>query len=98
MGVPSAFYRWFHESSHFFRDVCKRIAKNMIGDQSGYIVKIDNNMKSSEAYYENYRGVSLNPRRQILSLGIKYYASFSKGRVLDLGCWNGDFLRMIPAG
>ncbi len=36
------------------------------------------------------------PRQRQLRLWIDRYAATAEGRVLDIGCWNGDFLRLLP--
>lgn len=54
-------------------------------------------MKSQENYYEKYRFATLDMRRGKLVLLLRNFISFSKGSVLDLGCWNGDFLRLVPS-
>jgi 2-polyprenyl-3-methyl-5-hydroxy-6-metoxy-1,4-benzoquinol methylase len=52
-------------------------------------------MKSPENYYEKYQFATLDMRREQLSQWLRNYAAFPQGKVLDLGCWNGDFLKMV---
>jgi 2-polyprenyl-3-methyl-5-hydroxy-6-metoxy-1,4-benzoquinol methylase len=41
--------------------------------------------------------LSLEARRQKLREWIDQYVPSPGGKVLDIGCWNGDFLLMLPA-
>jgi 2-polyprenyl-3-methyl-5-hydroxy-6-metoxy-1,4-benzoquinol methylase len=61
------------------------------------------NMENNESHQiffgDREKGsLSLDARRQKLLRWIDRYVSSSEGKVLDIGCWNGDFLRMLPSG
>jgi SAM-dependent methyltransferase len=58
-------------------------------------------MRNSESYEiffgsKNPEGVNLDSRLEKLQDWINRYASDLEKRVLDLGCWDGAFLRMLP--
>jgi SAM-dependent methyltransferase len=56
------------------------------------------NTESYEIFFGSKKpdGVSLESRRRKLTDWINRYASGPEKRVLDLGCWAGDFLRLLP--
>jgi 2-polyprenyl-3-methyl-5-hydroxy-6-metoxy-1,4-benzoquinol methylase len=55
-------------------------------------------MLSQQNYYDKYRCASLDLRQEKLIQLLQNYVSPSKGKVLDLGCWDGNFLRLLSSG
>jgi len=58
-------------------------------------------MKTPESHLiffgdQEKQSLSLDARRQKLGAWVRTYLSGQGRKILDIGCWNGDFLRMLP--
>jgi 2-polyprenyl-3-methyl-5-hydroxy-6-metoxy-1,4-benzoquinol methylase len=52
-------------------------------------------IQSHQTYFEKYQWASLDFRQEKLIHLLQKYVSIPKGKVLDIGCWNGSFLTLL---